>query len=261
MFNIFKKKPLLTQEAKDFQIDCFKWLLTYFGGDDFYKKTELILPTQQYFPLKSSSPDSLAIETFEKVKAYACMEEWPCVLEVQEKDPEIRVAPTVILQNVPNNPLGTFEARSENEIVITYNPRLLSNPIQLVATFAHELSHYLTATAPEPPPGGMDNWEYATDICATFLGFGVFVANAAFTFQQYSDIESQGWSVSGGGYLSEEEHSYALAIFLHLRDINPERAYPHCDTNIKAYLKRAFREINDSDEIGMLKSVKYIDNS
>ncbi|MDX6851136.1 hypothetical protein SCD92_17290, partial [Gilvimarinus sp. SDUM040013] len=57
-----------------------------------------------------------------------------------------------------------------------------TSPTQLVATFAHELSHYLTCTANEPPPGGWDNWEFATDIAATFLGFGVFMANSSFNF-------------------------------------------------------------------------------
>ena len=74
----------------------------------------------------------------------------------------------------------------------------------MVATFAHELSHYLTATAPEPPPGGWDNWEFATDICASFLGFGIFVANSAFSFNQYTEVDSQGWQSSRGGYLTAD---------------------------------------------------------
>lgn len=261
MFNLFKRKPLLTQEARDFQIDCFAWLLTYFGGDEFYDKADLILPTAQYFSIENSEPHAVAQETFERVKRYSGMEEWPCRLEAQDEDPELKVAPTVILQGVDQNPLGTFQETAENEIVITYNPALLSNPTQLVATFAHELAHYLTATAPEPPPGGWDNWEFATDITATFLGFGIFVANSTFNFQQYSDIDSQGWSVSGGGYLSEEEHSFALAIFLLLKNISPENVYRHCDTNIKAYLKRAYKELLGSSDIQMLREVEYTNNS
>ncbi len=259
MFSLFKKKPLIHTEAKDFQIDCYKWLLTYFGGADFYEATHLILPTKQFFPANASSPEELAFETFGKVKEYAGMEKWPCRLELQEEDPDVVVAPTVVLQNTECNPLGTFRENEENEIVITYNPVLNSNPTQMVATFAHELSHYLTSSAPVPPPGGYENWEFATDICSSFLGFGIFAANAAFNFSQYTDIDSQGWQTTGGGYLSEQEHSYALAIFLLLREVSPDIVYPYCDTNIKAYVKNAYNELKDSTEIIKLRNIKYIE--
>lgn len=260
MWNPFRKKPLLAVEAQQFQIDCYKWLLTYFGGDEFYKNTKLILPTQDFFPIRSPEHDSIALEVFEKVKEYAGMEKWPCTLEAQDEDPNLVVAPTVVLQGVEPNPLGTFQEGENNEIVITYNPSVLKNPTQMVATFAHELSHYLTGNAPEPPPGGEEFWEYATDICATFIGFGIFVANAAFTFTQYTNVDSQGWQVSRGGYLSEQEHSYALAIFLHLKGISPDLAYKHCDLNIKTYLKKAYKELENSPEIEVLRRVKYIGN-
>jgi hypothetical protein len=57
------------------------------------------------------------------------------------------VAPILAIQNGPSSPHGTFQATEENEVIITYNPSLASQPIQLVATFAHELAHYLTATS------------------------------------------------------------------------------------------------------------------
>jgi hypothetical protein len=72
------------------------------------------------------------------------------------------------VKNIPNTPLGTFEAKENNEIVITYNPSLTANPTQLVATFAYELAHYLTGSCSEAPPGGWDNWGFSTDIAATF---------------------------------------------------------------------------------------------
>ncbi len=186
------------------------------------------------------------------------MSEWPCTLKIQEEDPNLVVAPTVVLQNIEHNPLGTFSANENNEVTITYNPKIASNPTQMVATFAHELSHYLTGSAPEPPPGGWENWEFATDIGAAFLGFGVFVANAAFNFQQYTNVDSQGWQTSGGGYLSEAEYSYALAIFMNLKNIPYDEAEKYCDTNIKSYLKHAFIELEECSFIEELRKVEYV---
>lgn len=192
MLNFFKSKPLLSTSDIEFQVATFKWLLKNFGGDDFYKTTELVLPTKEFFPSKVDSPEGIAKETFEAVKKHAGLENWVCRLEVQEEDVNPVVAPTLAVQNVPTNPNGTFQATEKHEVIITYNPTLASQPIQLVATFAHELAHYLTATSKEEPPGGWENWEFATDIAATFLGFGVFMSNSAFSFTQFSNNDSQG---------------------------------------------------------------------
>ncbi len=258
MWNPFKYKSLLSNEDQYFQVECYKWLLTHFGGDAFYKEAQLILPTKEFFPIEVDSSESAAQSTFNQVKHHAGLEEWPCKLQEQDEDQNIHVAPTVVLQNTEQNPLGTFSQNENNEIVITYNPKIVSNPTEMVATFAHELSHYLTGTASEPPPGGWENWEFATDIGATFLGFGVFLANSTFNFQQYTDSDSQGWAVTGGGYLSESEHSYALAIFILLKDISPHLVYPHCNNSIKACLKKALKELESTEVIEHLRKIEYV---
>ncbi|ODB89002.1 hypothetical protein A3193_09355 [Candidatus Thiodiazotropha endoloripes] len=261
MWNSFRKKPLLTEQDTRFQIECYRWLLTHFGGDDFYKEAQLVLPTGDYFPSIVDSNESAAQTTLKQVMKYAGMENWPVTLQVQEEDPNLRVAPTLTVQNVEQSPLGTFSVDENNQATITYNPKLTDDPTQMVATFAHELSHYLTGTAPEPPPGGWENWEFATDIGATFLGFGIFQANAAFNFRQHSSVDAVGWQTSGGGYHTEAEHSYALAIFLQLKGLEPEIAFPHCDVNVKGYLKRALDELDRSNVIAELKEVAYVPRS
>ncbi len=258
MWNIFRGKPLLCKEDTLFQLECFRWLLTHFGGDDFYEHACLVLPTKEYFPTVVSSSEAAARSTLEQVKKYAGMDAWPTRLQAQEEDPNLHVAPTLVVKNVEQNPLGTFSVDENNEATITYNPKIVADPVQMVATFAHELSHYLTGTAPEPPPGGWENWEFATDICATFLGFGIFQANAAFNFRQFTSADTVGWQTSAGGYLTEAEHSYSLAIFLRLKDIEADVALPHCDANVKGYLKKALAELDRGSTVSELKSVAYI---
>jgi hypothetical protein len=257
MLNFFKSKPLLSQSDIEFQVATFKWLLKSFGGDDFYKTTELVLPTKEYFPSKVDSLKDAASETFETVKKYAGLENWTCRLEIQEEDADPLVAPNIAIQNAPTSPHGTFQATEENEVVITYNPALASQPTQLVATFAHELAHYLTATSKEEPPGGWENWEFATDIAATFLGFGVFMANSAFSFSQYTNSDSQGWKSNRSGYLSESEHIYALAIFNELKGISTEMASEHLKPHLKKFLKKAHKELVNSGIAEELKSVAF----
>ncbi|MEP6880507.1 MAG: hypothetical protein ABI866_00870 [Dokdonella sp.] len=255
MWNPFRRQALLGDDDTQFQIECYKWLLRHFGGDEFYVRAKLVLPTKDYFPTVVSSSESAASTTFNQVKKYAGMEEWPVRLEAQSEDPDLHVAPTVLVRDVERSPLGTFSTRENSETVITYNPAIVADPTQMVATFAHELSHYLTGTASEPPPGGWENWEFATDIGATFMGFGIFQANAAFSFRQYVGVDSIGWKSSRSGYLSEAEHSYSLAIFLLLKGIPAESAYPYCDANVKSYLRRALRELAANDVICELRAI------
>lgn len=257
MFNILKKPPLLPEESRQFQIDCYTWLLTHFGGDDFYQGAALILPTDDFFAPEDRTLELTAEDVFYKVKQYAGLVKWPVSLVAQEEDPDPHVAPTLIIQGVDAKPLGTFSANEENEHTITYNPRVQTNPTQMVATFAHELSHFLTSTSPEPPPGGWGNWEYATDICATFLGFGIFMGNSSFSFSQYSEGTTIGWKTASSGYLSEQEHAYALALFLLLKELPAKEALRYCNTNIRSYLKRALKELEAGETIRELRSVKF----
>ncbi|WP_417707574.1 hypothetical protein [Rheinheimera aquimaris] len=257
MFGIFESKPILSVEDTEFQIATFKWLLKHFGGDDFYQDSKLVLPTKDFFPSKVNNIEEAANETFLAVKEYAGMLDWPCKLKPQEDEVDVRVSPTIAIQNAPQNPLGTFEVKESEEVVITYSPSAVKSPVQLVATFAHELAHYLTATCTEEPPGGWDNWEFATDITATFLGFGIFMANSAFNFRQFSEIDSQGWSYSRSGYLSETEHVYALAIFLHLKNIPFDSAAHHLKPSLRKTLKRSLKELSKSGCIEELLAIKY----
>jgi hypothetical protein len=92
---------------------------------------------------------------------------------------------------------------------------------------AHELGHFLIHGFSSPAPGGDEAQEPATDVCAVFLGFGVFTANAAFRFQGLDRGVMQGWRFRRLGYLGQRPLSYAQAIFLYaknaLRHLKQER--------------------------------------
>lgn len=243
MWNLFRKNSLISDDDFLFQIETFEWLLDCFGGDDFFDETTLVYPTKKFFPETVYSDREAAEVTFKYVKQYAGMKEWECELLEQEKDYEHKVAPTLVVENLEQGPLGTFSRDNDQKIIITYNPAIVSDSTQLVATLSHELAHYLTSTADSPPPGGWENWEFATDIAAVFLGFGIFLANSAFVFDQYTDIDSQGWKTSRSGYLSESEYAYSLSIFMKLKDISPKDVYPFLKPNIKSLVKHSWSEL------------------
>ncbi|WP_233843682.1 hypothetical protein [Dyella sp. 2HG41-7] len=256
MFGLFRKGPLLDAELTQWQFDCFEWLLQHTGGIEAFKQRRLILPTPKFFPHNGSSGHAFAEMIFDQVRAYAGMSDWPCTLQWQEADPNTMVSSQVFVQGAPHSPSGTFRALKEGGALITYNPAQLRDPMSMVATFAHELAHYRTAGFPEPPPGGWEVWEPATDLAAVFLGFGVFLANSRFNFGHFNDGQNAGWQWRQQGYLSEVEVLHMHAIFSVLLGIDQRETLPHLKSALQGIFKRVYKDVlGKGDAIKALQDV------
>lgn len=196
--------------------DEFEWLLACFawiertlgardGGNGFVPN--LVLPDEPGISQAKTAKDLFAF-----VKEACGLGEWPCRLE--KGKPRREMIDTGLGAGAlpeQSSALGTFSIEG-NHPVIRYDPALLNNPEALTATFAHELSHLLIHSL-GMPPGGEALEEHATDCMAVYLGFGVFLANSARNFSQFSDGAMHGWSSETSGYLSENALVTALAIF------------------------------------------------
>lgn len=248
MFGLFRKGPLFDAELAQWQFDCFEWLLQHTGGIDVFKQRRLILPTPQFFPHNGSRGHAFAEMIFNQVKAHSGMADWPCTLECQEADPDSMVSPQAFVKDAPTSPSGTFRVLKEGGVLITYNPHQLSNPMSLVATFAHELAHYRTAGFPELPPGGWEIWEPATDLASVFMGFGIFLANSHFNFQHFNDGKTAGWRWQQQGYLSDVEVLHMHAIFSAVLGIDQRETLPHLKPALRGIFKRVYKDVKDADE-------------
>jgi len=258
---MFKQKPFVDADTKAWIFDTYSWALRNLSSDIFYGETVLVLPTNDFFPDKSSDSEELSLLIFERVKKYAGMDGWECELLSQEQDVNPVVSPTVVIHNSPKGPAGTFSIQKDdlnkNKATITYNQNQVKNPQMLIATFAHELSHYLGATIVEFPPGGEEAWEPATDLIAVFIGYGLFLANTAFTSEAFTGIDSQGWSTQTQGYLSENDLIYAISIFCILKKISISSVEPHLKKSLRSGFKKAMKEISkNKDDMEKLRSIK-----
>lgn len=242
MFGLFGKRNLLDDELAGWQFDVFAWLLRHTGGFAAFGQRRGVFPTSACFPHSAEHGHALAEAMFDQVRAHAGMADWPCVVQPQEHDPDPLVGPALLVQGAPQSPAGTYRG-TEDGALITYHPRQLGDPMALVATFAHELAHYRTERFPEPPPGGWDVWEPATDLAAVFLGFGIFLANAHFRFSQHSDGQTMGWQSQRQGYLSEPEILHMQAIFSNLLELPAAGTLPHLKPALRGMFKRLYREV------------------
>lgn len=245
MWRLFRSKPVIADESAQYIVDVYQWLRRHFERDE----TQLVLPTREFFPQVLSDERQAVEATFAAIKQYAGMKDWYCELVAQAPDVETKVAPALMVQDAPHDALGTFSINSEDVIEISYNPAIVAQPMVLVSTLAHELAHYLTATATEAPPGGWENWELVTDIAATFMGFGVFMANGASNFRQFSEVDAQGWQFNRNGYLTEAEHLYVLAIFTKLHNIETKMVLKHLKSGLRPLFKKALKAVEIADSL------------
>jgi hypothetical protein len=232
-------KMFLEKDLQDWHVDCWSWLMRWGGGAQRLRSTDLVLPNRTFFPPTEAEGHARAVHVFNTVKRLAGMETWPAKLEAQ-RELAGRLGPLAHVQN-GRTAAGTFSQHG-NSALVTYDPAQIKQPIVLVATFAHELGHYLTENFPVllAPP---DRMEPATDVATIFLGFGVFGANSASNFSQFAGTESQGWSMQRLGYLTDAEWSFGLAMFGALSGRGIEEMKDHLKSSLWGEVKRAAKII------------------
>lgn len=241
---LFGPRLPIDRDELEWQLATFKWLIGEFGGLD---QASLILPTPDHFPASGASGHARVAELFAMVKTHAGLEQWPCELQAGDSERPIQAGNALLLRHEDAPPpCGTFQVRGEDgepRIVITYNPSLAGDPTAMIATFAHELGHYLMSTAQSAPPGGWELHELHTDLAAVYLGFGIFLANSARNFAQYQTATEMGWSSRSQGYLSEGALVTALVIFQLLRGDDPLAPGPHLKSYLEKDLKQAAKAL------------------
>lgn len=238
-----KRKPLIDEASRIWLLDAFSWALRNADANVFHQKTQLILPTPNFFPDRSQSAGEMASQVLGRVINYAHMDQWNLVL----------VDPSQFQLPEPIEPVLDGNIRSKEMVLADASQRLpsmplscippqLNNPEALIGSFAQGLSYYLVTQIRELPPGGQEYLPQAIDVLAIFLGFGVMLANSAYTFKGgcgscYNPLANR------RAALTELDTVYALAIFCHLKGIATSTVKPHLKKHLRSGFSRACSEM------------------
>ena len=143
----------------------------------------------------------------------------------------------------------------ERRLLIPYNPQQINNPEGMIATFTHTLAHYMGQMTRTPPPGGVEYWPHVTELLAVYLGFGLMFANSAFTFRGGCG-SCYNPNTNRDAYLSEQEATYALAIFAVLKGIPNSSVTGHLKSHLRGFYRKAVKEINQrKDDLAQLRKI------
>lgn len=250
MFSLFQPKLPLSPEQRQWIDRSFVRLGSILGAERLLN-AQVVLPIQGHFPDRYDRSEESLDLLFRRV-AHS-MEVPPEEVEVglflEEHDMARELVP--FYSGKSNGAGGLYYHASTGKARIAVNEANLKDPMALVAILAHELCHVILL---RPGLVGRDesDMEPLTDLLTVFLGLGVFTANAAFQFKQYTNNDSQGWSTSRLGYLSEEQLGYALARFaLERGEVKPAWG-SHLPTNVSAYFHRSQRWLQQHNELRFL---------
>lgn len=246
MISLFKTKPPLDEETRQWLFDAFNWALTNFDSKVFYNETVLVTPTGKHFPGSANNLRDMAQLTFEHVQRHAGITHWPCqVVDANTWQGETPLP--MLSQDGLRGKNATLPAPLSQAIVVPYNPHQVSKPEALVASYTHVLAHYMGEYAKNAPPGGEEFWPQAREILGVFMGFGIMFANTAYTFRGgcgscYNPLAER------TAILNQDEITYALAIFCALKNIEPSAVLPHLKRYLRPVFKKCYADVKRRDE-------------
>lgn len=245
---VFNSAPVLDDNSKAWILDSFDWALAYLDQDFFEQSTQLVLPTNEFYPGRVNSVEEMAKVIFDKTKEYAGLSQWPIVPAAPQS-----ALPTAI----PNLGVGaksrgqepSFALASElrGTIPVRIHPQQVNQVQDLIGYLVQTLvniyvNQMLVNQTVELPPGGEETAAQRVDLIAVFLGFGVIFSNTAYQFKGGCGSCNNA-SLNRQAGLPEVETLYALSVFCHHKSIKPSTVLPHLKSHLKSSYKRCVKEV------------------
>ncbi|KZN40420.1 hypothetical protein N474_21915 [Pseudoalteromonas luteoviolacea CPMOR-2] len=240
MLSIFKSKPLLEDAESQSIMELFLWAVEHFDSEYFLQHTQIVQPTEQFFPDRVSSVEEMAGSVFQRVKEYAGLTKWPIQLtppqfmQLQQTFPHFSFAhgirgESIELVQAPLQPVS-----------VSYNPNQINQPQDLVASMAGSMALMLIHQVGKLPPGGQQNLAVAADVLAIFMGFGTMLCNTAYHFRggcgscynPYANRQAA---------LSEQESVFLHALVCHFKPTS--QGGKHLKPHLKSMYKQAEKQL------------------
>ncbi|WP_299190773.1 hypothetical protein [uncultured Litoreibacter sp.] len=212
----------VSDDVQDWIEDSFDWAAM---NKIMTPATPLVLPTKAFFPARKGDPDTVVAGLVDNLKDILGLQSLKVTLApIDDVPPELR-------HNYQS--LGAVAGTWQGDAMgghIRYDPALISQPMTLISTLAHELMHQRLARSTRDWPGGAEAEELATDLHCITAGLGVI---------QLAGSEQAGWQ----GYMRQPSRAHALAVFLARQDMGPDQALAYLPSRAAKYLKRSIKEL------------------
>lgn len=230
-----KAKPTVTPHDKAWTEEAFLWFEQQYG-QDFLKNVQTIEPTKEFFPLDFKGTEENAEQLTSMICDYMQIKDAKIELYYFSDRP-LEFTEGIVTERekgAPGHTLGMYSEK-RNKFSIGIELEVLKDPINLIATLAHELSHFILLGE-----GRLEkNDEELTDLNTIAMGFGIFTANSTFKFEQWRGTSHQGWQAKRQGYIPEQVSAYSLALMTNYQKRD--------DSNWTKYLNKSIKKMYDKN--------------
>ncbi len=210
----------------------WNWLESQFGRDRL-RNVEVVLPNAEFFPDPFEANDESAQRMLDRVCAYMDVDRANVRLQIYADRNEGYIG------NWRQGTSGLYVKRG-NEFQIWIEEKNLFDPLSMVATMAHELSHVHLLGGKRVRTNENDH-EPLTDLLTVFLGLGVFTANAVIREEYWHAGRTSGWSMGRQGYLGMPEYGYSFSRFALARDEDGSGWVNELRLDVRTAFKQAMR--------------------
>jgi hypothetical protein len=259
--NFFKTKPVIDESSREWIFDTFSWCMQQLDGEFFQKNSELILPTNNFYPGSSKSVEEMAETIFSNTLKYSGMTSWPIKLTpaetfTQKPMPQLtfesRLRGEKAKVSTHTNPTldgaisynleGDTLAPNTPTIDIAFHASQLNQPQDLIAYLVQIQAGILVNQHGLLPPGGKEVLPQTIDLVACFMGFGVIFANTAYQFKGgCGSCNNQ--NLNRQSALPELETVYTLALFCVIKGIEIKQVKKELKSHLYKPFRQAHKEI------------------
>jgi hypothetical protein len=248
MLSLFKKAQVVDEQTSRTLQQSFQWVLDNFNQDYFHNNTELVHPTREYFPDRVDNELAMAQALCERIQKYTGLEHWPFTLvppqqftgtmppllgmDMQQRGCQAQQTATQ---------LSTAEGLSP-QLEISYASAMMKKPMDLVASMSKNMAQHMLYQSQRVPPAGPQSFDATAEVLAISMGFGIFIANSAYTFRG-SCARCYDPRANRSAALSEDEAIYCLALFCHYKQIDNKQVMPSLKSYLRARLKKARQQL------------------
>jgi hypothetical protein len=268
----FKPKPVIDKDSEAWILDSFIWCLEQLDDSFFSNESQLIQPTNEFYPGKSSSIEEMANTIFTNTLKYTGMSQWPLKLVTaknftQQPMPQLHLDSRMRGENASiklaaqqNNNYIQYSLAGETltptlntSINIAFSSEQLNQPQDMIAYLVQVkarilLSQHLANNINTSPPGGEKLLAQTIDLAGCFMGFGVIFANTAYQFKGgCGSCNNQ--SLNRQAALPELETTYALALFCVLKGVT----FSSLKKTLKKHLHKPFRQAHQEISLYLQK--------
>ncbi len=233
---MFWKTEFISEDLGLWVFDNYHWAISHHSPTFWQSPDSLVRPTKEYFTAKGGGDHASALGVFKDIQR---------LLKVQHLN--IKLEPIPQLPDDIGHEYGkTSEIAGQYfpdpvAPLITYNPRIMQQPLNFISTLAHELMHAKLDPVADQLPGGWDAHELATDLHCIIHGFGLI---------QLQGASDAGWS----GYMTQNTRAFATAIFTEITGSN-DLVTGNLRGREAKLMKKAYKELQDwSEDLNSLKS-------